>query len=89
MPKKEAEGKRVLSDEERAKVKELFDGFDADGSGSIELDELQEAGWGKEGTVEGDSLIELFERHDVEGNGSLNLEQFTDLVQASSSPISP
>ena len=51
------------------------------GSGTIELEELTEAGWGKLGTAEGDALKAAFERHDTVGEGSLSLEQFTALVQ--------
>ena len=76
-PKKEAK-ERTLTAEQKATVKTLFDGFDADGSGSLELSELEEAGWGKAGT---DELVEIFNRHDLEGNGNLTLEQFALFCQ--------
>ena len=54
-PKRACDDRAALTAEQQAEVKELFDGFDADGSGTLELEELQEAGWGEEGTVDGDA----------------------------------
>ena len=77
-PKKEEAKERTLTAEQRATVKTLFAGFDADASGTLELSELEEAGWGQDGTAE---LVEIFNRHDADGSGCLNLEQFTLFCQ--------
>ena len=72
--------KQHVTEEQRREIHELFSFFDADGSGTIELEELQEAGWGTEGTADGDALREAFELIDTEGTGSLSLQQFEKLV---------
>ena len=47
----------------------------------VGVEQLQAAGWGKEGTAEGEELIRLFEKRDTRGDGALDLEQFTQLIE--------
>jgi len=70
-----------MTDAHRIEARVLFGlDVDLDGSGSIELAELQEAGWGAKGTEEGRKLKEAFERLDVDRVGSLKLQQFEMLA---------
>jgi len=74
-----ARKKREWTPEERQIVYDLFQAWDKDGSGSIELHEFRQA---LAGTGLGDlELKGLFQSIDVDGSGEIGLHEFADFVQ--------
>eukprot|EP01012_Entosiphon_sulcatum_P056417 TRINITY_DN8007_c0_g1_i1.p1 TRINITY_DN8007_c0_g1~~TRINITY_DN8007_c0_g1_i1.p1 ORF type:complete len:1333 (-),score=361.12 TRINITY_DN8007_c0_g1_i1:6-4004(-) len=65
-------------------LQEIFNKYDTDGSGSIELEEWREA-MKDLGVAANDDVIEaLFKRYDADGGGSIEYEEFIRYAQPSS-----
>lgn len=72
---------RQLSADQKKAVHSLFARLDADGSGSIELNEVQVAGWGAKGTPEGALLVAMFKKTDLNEDRALDVDEFTQFVE--------
>ena len=78
--KEEVETKRVYTADELAEIKRMFIALDKDRGGTLELEELVEAGWGGTTSEEQADLKRTFDEIDEDGDGSIDMEGFTRLV---------
>ena len=78
--KEEVETKRVYTADELAEIKRMFIALDKDRGGTLELEELVEAGWGGTTDEEQADLKRTFDEIDEDGDGSIDIEGFTRLV---------
>ena len=78
--KEEVETKRVYTADELAEIKSMFKELDKDRGGTLELEELVEAGWGGTTDEEQADLKRTFDEIDEDGDGSIDIEGFTRLV---------
>ena len=75
-----AQGSKALNNEQIARLKEVFDHFDADGSGSIDADELVNvfASMGQEVTRE--EMRDMIDQVDEDGSGEIEFPEFMILM---------
>ena len=80
MSKPEAKGRGELSEEQRQEIREAFDLFDTDGSGSIDAKELKVAmkALGFEPTK--DEIKRMINDVDTDGTGSISFAQFLQMM---------
>ena len=78
--KEKVETKRVYTADELAEIKRMFKALDKDRGGTLELEELVEAGWGGTTDEEQADLKRTFDEIDEDGDGSIDIEGFTRLV---------
>ena len=78
--KEEVETKRVYTADELAEIKSMFKELDKDRGGTLELEELVEAGWGGTTDEEQADFKRTFDEIDEDGDGSIDIEGFTRLV---------
>jgi len=79
MKEMQLEGEDARGDWEgvlEAKLRKLFDMFDADGSGGIDLDELHAALKGLGVIVSEDEAAVMMHQADTDGNGTIEFEEF-------------
>ena len=68
--------KLILSEEEKAEIKEAFDLFDEDGSGDIELKELKVAMRALGFNPTGAEVKAMMEEVDADGSGAIDFDEF-------------
>lgn len=75
-----AQGSKTLNNEQIARLKEVFEYFDADHSGSIDAEELVNvfASMGQEVTE--DEMREMIDQVDEDGSGQIEFEEFLMLM---------
>ena len=78
--KEKVETKRVYTADELAEIKRMFKALDKDRGGTLELEELVEAGWGGTTDEEQADFKRTFDEIDEDGDGSIDIEGFTRLV---------
>ena len=69
---------RVFSDEEKAKIKEVFDRVDTDGSGYLDIEELGKVIFGLGVRLGGVELLQAHKELDANGDGRVSFEEFLD-----------
>jgi Ca2+-binding EF-hand superfamily protein len=72
--------KDAISEAERQEYKEMFDVFDEDGGGSIELSELKSIIESTETEVKESEVQAMMNEVDEDGNGEIDLEEFTHMM---------
>ncbi|XP_071160618.1 calmodulin-like isoform X3 [Mytilus edulis] len=66
-----------LSEEQKKEIKELFDLFDVDKSGTVSLDELAKIVRGLGSNPTEAELKEMFAEVDKDGSGNIDIDEFT------------
>ena len=72
--------KQQLTEEQRQEIKEAFDLFDTDGSGTIDAKELKVAMRALGFEPKKEDIKRMISELDVEGNGVIEFNQFLDLM---------
>lgn len=62
------------------RLREVFNTFDIDRSGSISKDEIYEI-LGKEGNIDMDQIQELIDEVDINGDGEIDFEEFCGMMK--------
>ena len=73
--------RRELTEEQRQEIKEAFDLFDTDGSGSIDAKELKVAMRALGFEPSKDEVKRMMAEADREGTGKVDYKDFLDLMQ--------
>ena len=73
--------RRELTEEQRQEIKEAFDLFDTDGSGSIDAKELKVAMRALGFEPSKDEVKRMMAEADREGTGKVDYKDFADLMQ--------
>jgi len=79
--------KRELTEEQRQEIKEAFDLFDTDGSGSIDAKELKVAMRALGFEPSKDEVKRMMAEADREGTGKIEYKDFLDLMQTKMVPF--
>ena len=79
--------KRELTEEQRQEIKEAFDLFDTDGSGSIDAKELKVAMRALGFEPSKDEVKRMMAEADREGTGKIEYKDFLDLMQTKMVPL--
>lgn len=74
-----------INEKDLSQIDGMFKQLDEDGSGSIELKELQDAMKMLHMTQTGQSLIEQFKYMDSDGSGEIDFEEFAQMLSSSHS----
>ena len=75
-----AQGSKALNNEQIARLKEVFDHFDADKSGSIDVDELMNVFESMDHEVTREFVQEMVAQVDEDGSGEIEFEEFLMLM---------
>lgn len=75
-----AQGSKALNNEQIARLKEVFEYFDADHSGSIDADELVNVFSSMGQTVTQEEMREMIDQVDEDGSGQIEFEEFLMLM---------
>ena len=75
-----AKGRTTLTEEQRQEIKEAFDLFDTDGSGSIDAKELKVAMRALGFEPKKDEIKKMIADLDTEGNGVIDYNDFLELM---------
>jgi len=69
-----------LTDDEKQAYKQVFDEFDRDGGGSIDVTELREAFWALGGEPSLQEVAAIMKEIDTDGNGTLDFNEFLKIT---------
>ena len=72
--------RQELSDEQKQEIKEAFDLFDTNKTGTIDYHELKVAMRALGFDVKKPEVVELMNEYDREGNGCINFNDFLDIM---------
>ena len=67
--------------QERKKLREIFDDLDADGSGAIGVDELEEPFIALDLASNRDSINDLIKKVDEDGGGEIDFDEFLTIIR--------
>ncbi|XP_010783704.1 centrin-1-like [Notothenia coriiceps] len=78
-PRKKAVPKMELNEEQKQEIKEAFDLFDTDGTGTIDVKELKVGSWSnRDGRT---CLSEMIDEADQDGDGEINEMDFMKIMK--------
>jgi len=69
-----------LTEDEKQAYKQVFDEFDRDGGGSIDVTELREAFWALGGEPSLSEVAAIMKEIDTDGNGTLDFNEFLQIT---------
>merc|ERR1712227_845113 len=78
-----------LTIQQKQEIKEAFELFDTDGSGSIDANELKTAMRALGFTPTKDEIAKMLKDLDVDGNGSVEFNEFLDLMSGKMAGSNP
>ena len=73
--------KKDFNLQERKKLREIFDDLDADGSGAIGVDELEEPFIALDLASNRDSINDLIKKVDEDGGGEIDFDEFLTIIR--------
>lgn len=73
--------------QERKKLREIFDDLDADGSGAIGVDELEEPFIALDLASNRDSINDLISKVDEDGGGEIDFDEFLTIIRHAFDPL--
>jgi Ca2+-binding EF-hand superfamily protein len=77
-----AQKRRDLTEEQRQEIKEAFDLFDTDGSGTIDPKELKSAMESLGFEAKNQTIYQMISDLDKDGSGAIDFDEFLDMMTA-------